>query len=61
MRDRILLMIRANPTCTAISIAEHVGLTPEGVRYHLDILKKAGRIHHEGPNKGGRWVTDEQD
>ena len=61
MREHILVILRKQPESTAVSIAEQVGLTPQGVRYHLDVLKRAGRIHHEGPTKRGRWVIDEQD
>ena len=32
-----------------------IGVTPEGIRYHLDKLRKAGRIRHVGPTKKGRW------
>ena len=56
-REQVLTILREEPTSTAISIAERVGLTPQGVRYHLELLKKAGRIHHEGPTKSGRWVV----
>ena len=56
-RERILTILREEPSSTAISIAGQVGLTPQGVRYHLELLKKAGRIHHEGSTKSGRWVV----
>ena len=61
MRERILVILREQPASTAVSVAEQVGLSPQGVRYHLDVLKRAGRIRHEGPTKRGWWVIDEQD
>lgn len=60
VRERILTILREDPSCTAVGVAQQLGLTPQGVRYHLDILKKAGRIHHEGSTKSGRWVINEQ-
>ena len=36
-------------------LAERVGLTPNGVKYHLTRLREAGVIRHVGPTKAGRW------
>ena len=30
-------------------------ITEDGVKYHLDKLRKAGKIKHVGPDKGGYW------
>ena len=54
-RDRIVALLRSDPTLTRAALATHVGITPEGVKYHLDKLRKAGRIRHVGPTKKGRW------
>ena len=35
--------------------AVRIGITPDGVRYHLTNLRKAGRIRHVGATKKGRW------
>lgn len=59
MRERILAILREAPTSTAVSVAKQVGLSPQGVRYHFELLKKAGAIYHDGPTKGGRWIVDE--
>jgi predicted HTH transcriptional regulator len=38
-----------------------IRVTPDGVKYHLDRLRKAGRIRHVGPTKKGRWEVLEDD
>jgi ATP-dependent DNA helicase RecG len=47
--------MRSDPTVTRIQLAQHLGITADGVKYHLDALKKAGRIRHVGPTKAGTW------
>ncbi|MDE2763117.1 MAG: winged helix-turn-helix transcriptional regulator, partial [Gemmatimonadota bacterium] len=54
-RDRILALLRSDPTLTRAALASRIGITPGGVKYHLDRLRKAGRIRHVGPTKKGRW------
>ncbi len=54
-RDRILAHLQSDPTLTRAALAVLVGVTPAGVKYHLDKLRKAGRIRHVGPTKKGRW------
>ncbi|MDE2870752.1 MAG: DUF4062 domain-containing protein [Gemmatimonadota bacterium] len=54
-RDRILALLQSEPTLTRAALASRIGITPEGVKYHLDKLRKAGRIRHVGPTKKGRW------
>lgn len=52
---KILVFLRAEPTLTRKAMAERLGLSPDGVKYHLDRLRKAGMIRHVGPTKGGYW------
>ena len=37
-----------------------VGITPDGVKYHLGKLRAAGRIRHHGPTKAGQWEVTEK-
>ena len=48
-------LIENNPHLSAEEIGDNVGLTRRGVRYHLDNLKKKGRIKRKGHGKGGSW------
>ncbi len=59
-RDRILALLKAKPSITRRLIAERIGITPDGVKYHLAKLRKAGIIRHVGPTKAGRWEVLKQ-
>ncbi len=54
-RERILALLKAEPRITRRLLAERIGITPSGVKYHLTKLRKAGIIRHVGPTKAGRW------
>ncbi len=57
---KILLHLQSEPANTAKNLAQKVGITEKGVRYHLEQLKKQGKLRHVGPTKGGYWeVIDE--
>jgi predicted HTH transcriptional regulator len=36
-------------------LATEIGLSPDGVKYHLNSLRKKGIIRHIGPTKKGEW------
>ena len=55
VRDQILDHLRAKPELTRKALAERVGLTPDGVKYHLAALKEAGALRRVGSTKAGRW------
>ena len=50
----IAVTLLQNPTWTAKDVAKHLGLTQQGVQYH--IVRLSHVLHHEGPTKKGRWV-----
>ena len=54
-RQRVLDLLEAEPEITRRRLAERLGITPDGVKYHLDKLRNAGIIRHVGPTKAGRW------
>ena len=54
-RDRIVDCLRAEPGLTRAALAERVGLSPDGVKYHLQNLKAAGVIHRVGSDRAGHW------
>lgn len=60
-QEKLLAMIKEEPTLTARRLSEKLGISFDGVRYHLARLRKAGKIRHEGPTRKGWWVIDEQD
>ena len=54
-QERILVLLKAEPDITRRLLAERIGITPDGVKYHLDKLRAAGIIRHVGATKAGRW------
>ncbi len=54
-QETILAEIRKNPSTTREQLAEIVGISKEGVKWHLDKMKKLGLIKHVGSTKGGYW------
>ena len=57
--DKLLSIIEANPKIKAKELCIMLGLTIDGVRYHLNKLKKQGKISHVGSNKSGYWEIRE--
>jgi ATP-dependent DNA helicase RecG len=54
-QDKILEILRQNLSCERSEIAETLGITIDGVKYHLNRLRDAGNIQHMGPSRGGHW------
>ncbi len=54
-QEKILALLKSKPEITRAENARRIGLSADGVKYHLDALRKAGRIRHVGPTKKGRW------
>lgn len=53
--EKIVLLLRTKPTITRQGMANHLGLTLDGIRYHLKKLGAAGKIRHVGSTKSGSW------
>ena len=51
----IMEFISNNPHLSTQETAKHFGLSRQGVRYHIDNLKKKGLIKRKGHGKGGSW------
>ena len=61
-QKEILSLIKENNKITAQEIADKIGITRDGVRYHLDNLKNKGIIKHYGIVQNGYWkvLIDEE-
>ena len=55
IRARIVALLRAEPEITRRVLADRIGITADGVKYHLTRLRVAGVIRHAGATKAGRW------
>ena len=53
--QKILQILKENPTVTRTELAKMLGLTPDGIKWNLDKLKKANQIRRIGGDKGGSW------
>jgi len=54
-QEKIMASLRAEPTLTRKLLAQRLNISEDGVKYHLNKLRAAGRIRHVGPTKAGRW------
>ena len=55
LADRILALLRQDPSASRREIAATLSTTKSTVRYRLDKLRTAGKIARIGPDKGGHW------
>ena len=53
--QKILDILVKNPSATRAELASATGLSPDGVKWNLDKLKKSGKIRRIGPDRGGYW------
>ena len=53
--QKILQILKENPTVTRTELAKMLGLTPDGIKWNLDKVKKANQIRRIGGDKGGSW------
>ena len=57
--QKILDVLKADPTATRNELADLLGLTPDGIKWNIEKLKKEGKLRRIGPDKGGRWEVIE--
>lgn len=55
-QDIILKLLKNNPSITRNDLADKTGLSPDGGKYHLQVLKRQGIIKHTGSTKKGKWA-----
>ncbi|WP_374107894.1 winged helix-turn-helix transcriptional regulator [Pseudomonas cichorii] len=51
----MIALLRLHPAATGRDLAQQLGLTPDGIKYHLSKLRAMSAIWHVGPTKGGHW------
>ncbi len=56
--QEILALIAADPGITRRQLAEALGITSDGVKYHLRKLQEQGLLRRIGSDKGGRWKVE---
>lgn len=55
MQEAILSLLEDDPHITRKAIASQLGITIDGVRYHIDKMKEAGLIVYVGTSRNGYW------
>lgn len=55
INKKILQLIKENSRVSGKKMAESVGISESGIKYHLDELRKNGKITHVGLTKKGYW------
>jgi len=53
--------LKVQPQTTRKELAEQIGITPDGIKYHLSKLRTAGKIRHVGSTKAGHWEVLEKE
>jgi ATP-dependent DNA helicase RecG len=54
-QEKIIDLLKTQPLMTQRDLSDKIGISSNGIKYHLTRLKSAGRIRHVGPTKAGRW------
>ena len=53
--ERILALLAADPRMTRKQLAERLGITLDGIKYHMRRLKESGAIVRVGSSRAGHW------
>ncbi len=54
-QEKIISLLERKPAITRKELAVQVGISADGIKYHLEKLKAAGKIRHVGSTKKGHW------
>ena len=57
--EQILALVTENPNITRKELAEQVGLSVPGVRYHLQKLSEDGILEYVGTSRNGYWKVNQ--
>jgi Fic family protein len=57
--DKIINALKDNPKATQKQLAQQIGITPDGIKYQLNQLKKSGKIQRVGSTKAGSWQVND--
>jgi len=60
-RQKIISLLQKNGCIVAEEMARRIGISVDGVWYHIKELRKKGIVSREGSTKSGRWVVKDID
>ena len=58
-QEKIMKLLENNGNLTQNELATLLSITPNGVKYHINQLKKKGIIEHFDSTKSGYWKVKE--
>ena len=59
-RDKILFLLREDPTLSATQLAYKVGFSAKCIEKHLIRMRQEGTLSREGNTRSGHWVINEK-
>ena len=57
IQKRIVVLMKTDPLTSAKKLADDLGKSSRSIEYQISLLKAAGIIRRDGPDKGGRWTV----
>ena len=54
-QEKIIKLIKKNPSITQVEMAKILNLTRDGISYNIKVLKNNGIIDRIGSTKNGLW------
>ena len=54
-QEKLVNLIKKNPSITQSEMARALDLTRDGVAYNIKVLKEKGIVEREGSTKSGIW------
>jgi len=54
-REKIIELIRTDPTITMADLALSIGISVKAIEKQISSLRKAKKLERVGPDKGGCW------
>lgn len=54
-QKKILALLKIQPSITQRLLAAELGVSANGIKYHIDKMKSEGLIRHVGASIGGHW------
>ena len=58
-QEKIINLIKKNPSITQVEMAKALDLTRDGISYNMKVLKEKGIIERVGSTKNGIWKINE--
>jgi ATP-dependent DNA helicase RecG len=54
-QEKILRLLKAEPSMTRQQLAQQLDISADGIKYHLEKLKRSGKLKRIGSTKTGIW------